>query len=345
MFKRILVPIDGSERAERAIPVAARIARLSGGSIAFIDVVQPPVEFGTYTTEVDHLIALKKPGPFERHLAEANNYITEVMATYADDLAGIEVATEAVSGAAPPTIFSAARWEQADLVIMCSHGETGLKRWLFGSVAQKAVRHSPVPVLILNENGMMPSTLEESHPLRVLVPLDGSPLAETAIESAAHFAHIVADPAAIELHLLRIVDLPVSGGKFPANLDANIREEAMQDAKAYLKEVTDRVNASLANIKVAVTSSVVMSTDIAGTIVQQAEDEDSFDLIAVTTHGRSGLRRLMMGSVTEHLLGATRLPLLIVRPHKLEPHVQDEMEIVKGTPIDTARYKVNPHVV
>ena len=322
MFKRILVPLDGSERAERAIPVAARVARASGASIVFVHVVLPGVEFGTYT--VDHLFALK-PGAFEKRLAKANDYLTKVVTAYASKLTGIDVATDIVSGAASPAIFSAARWEQVDLVILCSHGETGLKRWIFGSAAQAAVRHSPVPVLILNENAMVPSALAESQPLRVLVPLDGSPLAETALEPAAHLSSLLVAPAAIDLHLLRIVDLPVAGGKFPINFDAALRKEAWQEAETYLKEVTDRLRESLVDVKVSITSSTVISTDIAGTIIQQAH-ESGYDLIAMTTHGRSGLRRLMMGSVTEHVLGATELPLLIVRPHKVETHVQREAE-------------------
>jgi nucleotide-binding universal stress UspA family protein len=330
MLKRILVPLDESERAERAIPVAARIARASGASIVFVHIVLPALEFGTYT--VDHLVGLK-PGAFDRRVAKANDYLTHVVTAFASRLAGIDVATDIVSGAASPAIFSAARWEQVDLVIMCSHGETGLKRWMFGSAAQGAVRHSPVPVLVLNENGVMPSTLDESHPLRVLVPLDGSPLAETALEPAAHLASLLVAPAAIELHLLRVVDLPVAGGKFPINFDAALRKEALQEAETYLKEVTARLQESLVDVKLSITSSAVINMDIAGTIIQQAEDESGYDLIAMTTHGRSGLRRLMMGSVTEHVLGATKLPLLIVRPYKVEKQVQPEAETKteKGT--------------
>jgi nucleotide-binding universal stress UspA family protein len=165
-------------------------------------------------------------------------------------------------------------------------------------------------VLALNENGMIPSAFEETHPLRILVPLDGSPLAETALEPATHLASVLADPAPIELHLLRVVDLPVTGGKFPINFDAAIRKEAWQEAKAYLKEVTNRFHESLADVKVTITSSRVISIDIARTIIEQAEHEGGYDMIAMTTHGWSGFPRLLMGSVTEHILGATKLPLL-----------------------------------
>jgi nucleotide-binding universal stress UspA family protein len=127
------------------------------------------------------------------------------------------------------------------------------------------------------------------------------------------------------------VDLPVAGGKFPINFDAALRKEAWQEVETYLKEVTDRLQESLVDVKVSITSSAVISMDIAGTIIQQAEDESGYDLIAMTTHRRSGLRRLMMGSVTEHVLGATKLPLLIVRPHKVETQVQAETKTEKST--------------
>jgi nucleotide-binding universal stress UspA family protein len=335
MLKRILVPLDGSKRAEHAIPVAARIARTSGASIVFVNVVLPALEFGTYT--VNHLVA-SKPGAFERRLAKASDYLTHVLATYATPLTGIDVATDIVSGAASPAIFFAARWEQVDLIILCSLAETGLKRWVFGSVAQEAARHSPVPVLVLNEKGKVPGAFMEPHPLRILIPLDGSPLAETAFEPTVHLASLLGSPAPIELHLLRVVDLPVAGGKFPINFDAALCKEACQEAETYLKDVTARFQESLADIKVNITSSAVISLDIADAIRQYAENESGYDLIAMTTHGRSGWRRLLMGSITEHIVGTTNLTLLIVRPHKGETHFQPEAE--KGTPAGISELEV-----
>ena len=86
MFQRILVPLDGSELSEKAIPVAAWIARASGGTIVFVSVVLPPIEFGTYSP--DRTIPLK-PGAFERREVEAKNYLTAVITTHAENLAGI----------------------------------------------------------------------------------------------------------------------------------------------------------------------------------------------------------------------------------------------------------------
>ena len=148
MFQRILVPLDGSELSEKAIPVAAWIARASGGTIVFVSVVLPPIEFGTYSPE--RTIPLK-PGAFVRREAEANSYLTGVISSHADELADINTEKEVTAGAVSSEIYSEARLEHVDLIVISSKGETGLKRWVFGSVAQEVVRHSPVPVLVLQE--------------------------------------------------------------------------------------------------------------------------------------------------------------------------------------------------
>jgi nucleotide-binding universal stress UspA family protein len=326
MFKRILVPLDGSELAERAFPVAARIARASGGTIVFVRVVLPPVEFGTYSVEQEHLIDLK-PSAFESRLAEAESYLLNVAITHADVLAGIATETDIVTGATAPEIISTARLEEIDLIVMCSHGETGLKRWMLGSVAQEAVRHSPVPMLVLNEHGSAHPPPDAAHPLRMLVALDGTVQSETILEPAVQLLAALAAPAWGVLHLLRIVDLPPVYGKLrsQAHVSDSMQAEARQEAEAYLKVLADRLYAETpADLELTITSSVAVSTDVAGTMIKTAEQAEGmenlggYDLIAMATHGREGLQRLVMGSVTEHVLGTTKLPLLMVRPKEAE---------------------------
>jgi nucleotide-binding universal stress UspA family protein len=148
MFQRILVPLDGSDLSEKAIPVAAWIAHASGGTIVFVNVVLPPIEFGTYSPE--RTISLK-PSAFERREVEAKNYLTGVISTHADELKGITTEIDVTAGAVSSEIYSEARLVHVDLIVICSKGETGLKRWVFGDVAQEVVRHSTVPVLVLQE--------------------------------------------------------------------------------------------------------------------------------------------------------------------------------------------------
>lgn len=321
MFQRILVPLDGSDGAERAIPVAARIARASGGSIVFIRVVPPPAEVGTFGAGLPGTIAMKpEVEASEKELADAVSYLAAVTTAYVDELAGIATETDVASGAASPTIFSTAGYEHVDLIVMCSHGETGLKRWVLGSVAQQAVRHSPVPVLVLNEHGVVPPALYAAHSLRILVPMDGSALAEAAVEPAAQLLAALAAPAQCELHLLRVVDLPSAYGrmKSQAHISDSMQEEARKEAETYVQAMAERLReTTFAAFKLHITWSAAINSDVAGTIITQAEQterSDGYDVIAIATHGRGGFKRLVMGSVTEHLLGATRLPLLIVRP-------------------------------
>src|SRR5689334_25324680 len=105
MFQRILVPLDGSALSEKAIPIAAWIARASGGTIIFVSVVLPPIEFGTYTPE--RTIPLK-PGAFERREAEANTYLTNVIAAHTNELAGIATEIAVTAGAVSSEIYSEA---------------------------------------------------------------------------------------------------------------------------------------------------------------------------------------------------------------------------------------------
>ncbi len=103
-----------------------------------------------------------------------------------DDLADIALETQRLVGVIAPTILSTAQSSHADLIVMSSHGYTGFKRWSLGSVAQKVVRHSPVSVLVLREGATLPTQAQGSSTmLSVLVPLDGSELAEAAIQPAA----------------------------------------------------------------------------------------------------------------------------------------------------------------
>jgi nucleotide-binding universal stress UspA family protein len=329
MFQRILVPLDGSQRAERAIPVAARLARAFGGSLLFVRVILPPIDWSNRSFAL-------QPTASEAELAQGARYLAGVLLTYTDHLTGIKIVTEVISGAPSPTIFSEAQTEQADLIVICSHGETGLKRWLLGSVAQQAVRRSPVPVLVLNEHGMVSLPVAD-QPLRVLVPLDGSSLSETALEPAARLIAALTTSSQGTLHILHVVDQPTPDERFRsqahgASIEAEVRARAVQEAEAYLHILVDYLRRGpLAKLPLTITTSVVASPDVAGTILRQADSPTEaqtghgYTLVALATHGRTGLRRWILGSVTEHLLGATKLPLLIVRPQAAEVHMRKEV--------------------
>ena len=160
MFQHIIVPLDGSKGAERAIPIAARMARVSGGSLLLMRVVLPPVELGKPTI---HYTRMWERPAFENDRTKAASYLAGVMLNYAQDLAGINTDIGVASGLVPEAICATALQENAELIVMCSHGDRGLKRWLFGGVAHEVTCKSSLPVLVLNEHGGLVSASHGAH--------------------------------------------------------------------------------------------------------------------------------------------------------------------------------------
>src|SRR5579859_6099942 len=144
MFQHILIPLDGSLRAEQALPVAARIARSTGASLLLVQVVNP----------VDYHVGLA-PVPMgnaqviETEMAEASSYLTAV--AEAPMLAGIETRVDVVFGFSGHELLSVIASRGIDLVVLCSHGRTGLARWALGSVAHTLVHQSTAPVFVLRD--------------------------------------------------------------------------------------------------------------------------------------------------------------------------------------------------
>lgn len=311
MFSRILIPLDGSQRAERALTVGARIARASYGSIILAQAVGIPAEYGAYGYG---FYALQTPRIADQVIdsekAKARAYLESVRQSEA--LKGIPVETKFLVGNAATAIEEFAEGERVDLIVMCSHGDTGFKRWALGSVAQKLSRRSHTPVLILHQEGPQPDTAfpDPLRPLRTItamVALDGSTFAEAAIEPTAQLVAALSAPARGMLLLTRVVQ-EQSG-------------ETLEEARAYLNDVVQAYHAMADKIGVSLDISVAYRKDIALALIRAAELGEeaqgmrltgNCDLMAITTHGRGGLERLAMGSVTERILGATKLPLLVV---------------------------------
>jgi len=315
MFQRILVPLDGSPRAERAIPVAVRIARASGGTVILVRAIDTIVDF--WMADIP-----------QAKLTEGENYLADIRA--AIDLEGVATEVKLLSGPAASIILRTAHSSQADLIVLCSHGYTGLTRWAMGSVAEKVAHHATIPLLVLREEGPIPAGPHPDtvRPLRALVALDGSALSATVLEPAAFLIDALAVPVAGALHLVRVLK-PVVAEKDMQQFESTIdSEQALHEAKHYLstmaKQLHEKLVASVGtDLKLTVTWSVTVNTDVADAIVRLAENgEDTeetgvfggYDVIAMATHGQSGVPRLVIGSITNRVLNATRLPLLIVRP-------------------------------
>ncbi len=332
MFQKILVPLDGSKRAEQALPVAARVARSTGASLVLLRVVTAPIDFAWYSMESPGMMQ----AALEADLEKAKEYLDGLIASEA--LQGITTSREVIPGEPAHSIFPVAEEQHADLIIMCSHGDTRVRRWALGSTSQKIARHSPIPVVILRQGTGTLSNLhpEGVRPVRIMVTLDGSELAEATLEPAALLSAALSAPVHGELHLTRVLPIaPDSVYDGFKDLITAERERMVAGAKAYLQSVTQRFKeGELAKLQLTITSSVIIGNDVADTLISIAESGEetekisASDVIAMATHGRSGPQRWVLGSITERVLSVTKLPLLIVRPARatMKHVVTDEVK-------------------
>jgi len=158
------------------------------------------------------------------------------------------------------------------------------------------------------------------RPVRIQVALDGSPLAEAALLPAAQLSAALSAPAPGALHLVQVLPSSIQD-------DETMCKSAQKEAETYLQTIQQRLlTEDTADLKLHITTLVSMHTDVADALLGMAEDGEGMegdedfegcDCIAMATHGRGGLQRWLMGSITERVLHTTNLPLLIIRPQKV----------------------------
>jgi len=292
----ILVPLDGSPVGEAALPYAEALARKCGASLRLVRATRPA----------------------ERQQAEV--YLQSLTAGRADGSVSAEVQTP--TGSPPEAIRAEIAASHADLVVMATHNRTGPRRWAEGSVAESVVSQGNAPVLLVraNQSSERAERLGQVRPLLV-VPLDGSAFAETALLVASYVASSIAGA----LVLVRVGHgsghLAAEGdaylGAFEQGMDTatpglgrNVQVVA-GEARAYLGAVAARLGKSL------VADTQVRFGDVVSEIIQEAEERNAAAIV-MTTHGRTGLARTMFGSVAGTIVHAGNFPVILVRPHSAE---------------------------
>ncbi len=294
----ILVPLDGSPLAERALPYADALARATGASLTLMTAIEH---------DQDGMLA-RLPALRERLEHGARDQAAQYLERSAALLRawGRTVSTLITGGRPAEEILDAAERLDAALIAMATHGRGGLQRWLVGSVADKVMRLSPRPTLLVRpaeEQGpLQPLTLS-----RLMVPLDGSPLAEQALTPAVEVAH----GAGARLLLVRVepwvATTLAATGEAAALVNVDELETAVaREAEQYLADVRGRLPADLP------VETAVLRGFPALELIAYAERE-RVDLTVMSTHGRGGLERLVLGSTADRLVRAG-LPCLLVRP-------------------------------
>lgn len=304
-FRHILVPLDGSELAEKALGPAARIAAAMAGRAGGEG---EPVRLVLLRAATPMAMLAADPMLYDEMMSasldEAQTYLKATAATLS--AGGALVEARSVAGSPADAVVYYAEENGVDLVVMSSHGRTGSNRWVYGSVAEKVMHHAPCATVIIRAH----VEVEMFQNGKILVPLDGSELAERALAPAL----ALADAVGSDVLLLRVVvghePLPESmtpaGEGMGTGLGAAVAQE-QADAVAYLGRVgNDRPHPRL--------SSGIESTegDVADAIVSYA-DAQGVDLIVMSSHGRSGLSRWLHGSVAEKVLRGANCATLIIR--------------------------------
>lgn len=294
-IRTILVPLDGSRLARRAVPYAAALAQAAGATLHLLSVQdesQLDLQF-FYQAQ-----ALPISQEIQFRLAR---YLDLVAASLRKQ--GLQVETEVVIGRPAEEIARAARRVNASMVALSTHGRSGLGRWAYGSVAHEVIQTVHLPLLVLRPAARAVATPRFA---RLLVPLDGSPVAETALPVAADIASTTGARLLLAQAVPTVTALAL--GTSWDVLPGNVEEVAQATADAYLRETA----AKLAAQGVQATT-VVLRGDPAGQLLETAASENT-DLIVMATHGRTGLRRFLLGSVADRILRDAGRPVLLVRP-------------------------------
>lgn len=293
MLQTIVVPLDGSPLAGQALPFAASLARQSGARIVLIRAAEAH-------TLLDVDLADAQLGVISR----AEHDLDAAAARLRDE--GVTCYPHVYYDAPVSAILDGARRHHADLIVMSTHGRSGLGRVVYGSVADDILRHADMPVLLI------PRTLDHAWPadrqISILVPLDGSELAEEALRSA----ELLADLPGARLHLLRVIEPPGYPLAGEGYVYVPIDDEAERaSARAYLDDLAARLGRGGTQV----TCEVAMG--LPATVIPQVARTCESDVIAMATHGRGGLARLVLGSVATGTLQRTHVPLLLTRPSAL----------------------------
>jgi nucleotide-binding universal stress UspA family protein len=308
MYRCILVPLDGSKLGEHALPLAREVARRTGASLKLLHVIPP---FPVFDAGSPLLADRDLMAQFQAH---AQAYLDGVLQRLGGS-ASMPAAPVVLEGDVVTQIKDHAAGCGADLVVMATHGRGPLARFWLGSVADELVRRLPLPLLLVRPRETPPDLGHTPDLGRVLLPLDGSTLAESILEPAV----ALGGPEATYM-LLRVVKPALLPAYIPEGRSLGreveglldqiqaLQRRLIADAEEYLAGMASRVRARGLQVQ----TRVVVEEQPAVAILHEAADSRA-GLIALETHGRHGLSRLFLGSVADKVVRAANVPVLVHR--------------------------------
>jgi nucleotide-binding universal stress UspA family protein len=300
MYERILVPLDGSALAEVALPYAEELSGRLGSKVTLI-----------FVSELVNDSYQRMRQLYLQNIVEVTKKAAEAYLPKSDKKQTIQVNSVAFDGNPAEQIVEYANKEDIGLIIMSTHGQSGITRGALGSIANKVVRATTRPVALIRAKGYRTDMRRTGILTKLLMTLDGSKLSEASIPYAAELASRLG----ANVVLLRVMGM--SYGAFSSTGEAFIAyysEEQMEAdrtlAKNYLESIAGQLKQRGVNVE-----TQVRFGDAAEEIISLASDIHA-DLVVMSTHGRSGIGRWVFGSVAEKVLYEGYTPLMLVTEGK-----------------------------
>lgn len=296
MYKQILVPLDGSAFAEAALPLALELSRRTGANLHIVTVLEPVTSFAYEGWE-------------GAAVEWSQKYLEDVLERI-EGKAGGQVSHAVLSGHTVDVLDGETRERGADLVVMASHGRGALSRMWLGSVTDAFVRHTSRPVIVVRPDEDAEPTSSFDHIFEMLlISLDGSEFSEDALQYATEFGELF-DSA---YHLTRVVSYPVDIASPYLPHTAQVNQQVLDDAKKGAAEYLEAHAENMRRRGLRVTTSVGVDAQAGHGVLSEAEAVGA-DMIAMATHGRTGLGRAVLGSAADKVLRGTHHPVLLHRP-------------------------------
>lgn len=299
MIQRIIVPLDGSDHSESVLPYATAIAKALDARVVLLHAVSEPVidMFADEPIVWDNIDELRESA---RHAAA--EYLQRVSAKLT--ASGVNTTVHNVYGIAADVILDYATSGTDDLIAMSTHGRSGIRRFVLGSVATRIVNGTDTPLLLVHPQE---EAAEEVDISSMLIPLDMSAHSEEILPLCLDLAK------AMKLDINLMMVLPTLSQLFvgtePVAYPANALDIVDDYAKEYLKGKADQIKTDNGlNVEWK-----VVQGDIGGAITDSAESQSN-SMIAMSTHGRTGLGRWVLGSVTDKVIRSSGKPVLVIRP-------------------------------
>jgi nucleotide-binding universal stress UspA family protein len=328
-YRAILVPLDGSPLSENALPLAIGIARRSQARICLAKVcnsTQPrdmPADRRVQQERQRELTALER---LAKQASSASGVTTEV--ALLDDWADPDEQDTTVMPASriASRLLGYASATDIDLIVVTTHGRGGISRLWLGSVADQLIHNAAMPIVLMRPDASAPRPALERAFERILIPLDGSPLAEHAI---AH-ALALGTPGETVYTLVQILSPLLAEHVVPpytVGLPATAYAQLESEARAYLRSIAQYLRPHARAV-----STQLVVADPAEAILQMAVALRA-ELIAMTTHGRGVLARTVLGSVASRVVRGAEIPVLIYRPEGAAQWQRPE-EMVAAQPVE-----------